>query len=51
VIVRGIERFNIFPDNQGYKGKDVARKLHLGPTRVSIAVRREEKIILHAPEI
>jgi len=32
----------------GYKGKDVGRELHLGPTGVSIAVRRGEKIILHA---
>lgn len=29
----------------GYKGKDVGKELHLGPTGVSIAVRRGEKSI------
>jgi REP-associated tyrosine transposase len=35
----------------GYKGKNVGQELHLGPTGVSIAVRRGEKLIIHKPEL
>lgn len=35
----------------GYKGKEVGQLLNLGPTGVSIAVRRGEKLISDHPEI
>jgi REP element-mobilizing transposase RayT len=35
----------------GYKGKEVGRELHLGPTGVSVAVRRGEKALQHSPEL
>jgi len=47
---RGIISFLAVRD-LGYKGKEVGRELHLGPTGVSIAVRRGEKALLHAPEL
>ena len=35
----------------GYKGKEVGRELHLGPTGVSIAARRGEGLIMHNLEL
>jgi len=37
--------------NLGYKGKEVGQALHLGPTGVSIAVRRGERLVMSNPEL
>lgn len=35
----------------GYKGKEVGQELRLGPTGVSIAVRRGENVLMNSPEL